>query len=89
MHALLTPPNRDQANQSMAATGYIIAAVVGFAIALGLGLVLLALAPLVVELVTRRRYPVAKPGGAVLITGSSTGMWVAVVVWGREDPSFE
>ncbi len=55
------------------AASSIVAAVVGFGIALGLGLLLLALAPFVIELITRKRYPVVTPGGGVLVTGSSTG----------------
>lgn len=57
----------------MALLSIVVAGIVGFGIALGVGLLLLALAPLVVELATRKRYPVVTPGGAVLITGSSTG----------------
>ena len=53
--------------------GYVVAAVVGFGIALALGLLLLVVVPFVVELATRKRYPTHAPGSAVLITGSSTG----------------
>lgn len=55
------------------AIGYVLAGVVGFGIALALGLLLLVVVPFVVNRLTRKRYPTVAPGGAVLITGSSTG----------------
>ena len=59
------------------AVGYVVAGVVGFSIALGLGLLLLVLTPFVVGRLTRKRYPTPAPGGAVLVTGSSTGAFDA------------
>jgi hypothetical protein len=58
-----------------------LSAVAGFGIALGIGLLILALAPVVIHLATRKRYPTVTPGGAVLITGSSTGESAGAWKW--------